>query len=68
MKKRVVFALIVLLCVGLIAPAVAFAQELLARSEILPPLALVTFGFLGLIGGAAGYVWRVRKGYEQRNS
>jgi hypothetical protein len=63
MRKRVILGLFLLLVVSIVAPAVAFGGELVGNatiSVVLPPLALVTFGFLALAGGIAGYAWRHR--------
>jgi hypothetical protein len=63
MKKRVVLGLFLLLAISIVVPAVAFGGELVGNatiSVILPPLALMTFGFLALVGGIAGYAWRHR--------
>jgi hypothetical protein len=61
MKRRtVVLVLTLLLGISIAAPALAYAQELLPAPDMVAPIALITFGFLGLIGGVTGYVWRHR--------
>jgi hypothetical protein len=58
MKKSAVVVLILLLSLVIIAPTFVFAEELLPAPDMAAPVALVSFGFLSLIGGVAGYVWR----------
>jgi hypothetical protein len=58
MKKSSVVALIVLFGLVIIAPTFVFAEELLPAPDMAAPVALVSFGLLGLVGGVAGYVWR----------
>lgn len=59
MKSRtVVFILIALLSLSIAVPAIAFAQDFLANPDIVPPIAMMTFGFVGLVGGTVGYFWR----------
>jgi hypothetical protein len=60
MRKRVVFLLVLLAGISLAAPALAFAQELLPGPEMVAPVALLTFGLLGMLGGIAGYIRRHR--------
>jgi hypothetical protein len=60
MRKRVVFLLVLLVGISLAAPALAYAQELLPAPELVAPVALLTFGFLGMLGGVAGYIRRHR--------
>jgi hypothetical protein len=55
-----IVGLVLLLGVSIGAPSLAFAQELLPTPDMAAPIALVTFGVLGLVGGMAGYVWRHR--------
>ncbi len=61
MQKRVAFVLIALLSLGIIAPTVVLAQELPITPDMWPPVSLVVFGLLGLVGGTAGYIWRQRQ-------
>jgi hypothetical protein len=60
MNKTFVVGLVLLVGVSIGAPSLAFAQELLPTPDMAAPVALVTFGVLGLVGGVAGYVWRHR--------
>ena len=60
MRKYVVLALGLLLLITIVAPAVAFAQEILPTPDMLAPIGLITFGIVGLGGGTAGYIWRHR--------
>jgi hypothetical protein len=60
MRKRVVFLLVLLAALSLAAPALAYAQEILPGPELMAPVALLTFGFLGMLGGVAGYIRRHR--------
>ena len=61
MSRKAVFAVIALLSLSIAVPAVAFAQDIFLRPDIVPPVAMVAFGFLGLVGGTLGYIWRQRK-------
>jgi hypothetical protein len=61
MQRKAVFVVIALLSLSIAVPAVAFAQEIFARPDLLPPVAMMAFGFLGLVGGTLGYIWRQRK-------
>jgi hypothetical protein len=60
MRKLVIVTLVVLVGVSIAAPSVAFAQELLPTPDMAAPLALLTFGSLGLVAGIAGYLRRHR--------
>jgi drug/metabolite transporter (DMT)-like permease len=60
-RKTVVFVVIALLSLSIAIPAVAFAQDFLSRPDLLPPVAMMAFGFVGLVGGTIGYFWRQRK-------
>lgn len=64
MRKRVVFLLVLLAGISLAAPALAYAQELLSGPELIAPVALLTFGLLGMLGGVAGYI-RLHRGENQ---
>jgi len=61
MRKNVVIALFLLLSISVSVPAVAYAQDLLATPDMVAPIAMITFGFVGLLGGVAGYVRRHSK-------
>jgi hypothetical protein len=61
MQRRVIFIVIALLSLSIAVPAVAFAQDFLVRPDLLPPIAMMTFGFVGLVGGTIGYIWRERQ-------
>jgi hypothetical protein len=61
MQRKTVFIVIALLSLSIAVPAVALAQDLFVRPDVLPPVAMMTFGFLGLVGGTIGYIWRQRK-------
>jgi len=61
MSRKAVFAVIALLSLSIAVPAVAFAQDIFLRPDVVPPVAMVAFGFLGLVGGTLGYIWRQRK-------
>jgi hypothetical protein len=61
MQRKVVFVVIALLSLSIAVPAVAFAQEIFVRPDVLPPVAMMAFGFLSLVGGTLGYLWRQRK-------
>jgi hypothetical protein len=61
MQKRAVFIVIALLSLSIAVPAVAFAQDFLASPDLLPPVAMMAFGFVGLVGGTVGYLWRQRQ-------
>lgn len=61
MQRKAVFVLIALLSLSIAVPAVAFAQDIFVRPDIVPPIAMVAFGFVGLVGGALGYYWRERR-------
>lgn len=61
MQKRVIFVLIALLSLSIAVPAVGFAQDFFASPDVLPPIAMMTFGLLGLVGGTVGYFWRQRQ-------
>ena len=58
--QRTVVVLVLLVVATILAPAIAYAQELLPTPEMAAPLGLLTFGLLGLVGGVAGYVRRHR--------
>lgn len=60
MRKVVIVTLVVLVGVSIGAPSMAFAQELLPTPDMAAPIALLTFGSLGLVAGVAGYVRRYR--------
>lgn len=60
MRKFFIIGLVVLIGISIAAPSLAFAQELLPTADMAAPVGLVTFGFLGLLGGVAGYTWRHR--------
>jgi hypothetical protein len=60
MKKFVIVGLAILFAISIAAPSLAFAQELLPTPDMAAPMALVTFGLLGLIGGTASYIRRHR--------
>jgi hypothetical protein len=61
MNRRIsIISLVLLVVVSIGAPSLAFAQELLPTPDMTAPLAMITFGILGLVGGVAGYVWRHR--------
>lgn len=58
MKSRtVIFILIALLSLSIAVPAIAFAQDFVSP-DMLPPVAMMAFGFVGLVGGTIGYFWR----------
>jgi uncharacterized membrane protein len=59
MKRTLIFVLVIL-GLSIAVPAFAFAQELLPVSDMAAPLAMISFGLLGLAGGAAGYLMRRR--------
>jgi hypothetical protein len=61
MSRKVVFVVIALLSLSIAVPAIAFAQDIFIRPDVLPPVAMMAFGFLGLVGGTLGYIWRQRK-------
>ena len=61
MQKKVAFVLIALLGLSIVAPSVVLAQEIPITPDMLPPVSLVVFGLLGLVGGTAGYIWRQRR-------
>jgi hypothetical protein len=61
MQRKVVFIVIALLSLSIAVPAIAFAQDILVRPDVLPPVAMMAFGVLGLVGGTLGYIWRQRK-------
>lgn len=56
--KRTILILALLAAAAVVAPAIAYAQELIPTPDMVAPLGLVTFGFLGLIGGVVGYIRR----------
>jgi len=60
MSKRVVTLLVLLVSISLAVPAFAYAQEFIPQPELVAPMALLTFGFLGMLGGVAGYIRRNR--------
>ena len=60
MRKLFIVGLLVLVGISIAAPSLVYAQELLPTPDMAAPMALVTFGLLGLVGGTAGYVWRHR--------
>jgi hypothetical protein len=57
-KKAIVFSLIALLSLSIALPAIASAQEFLVSPDMVPPVAMMAFGFVGLVGGTLGYFWR----------
>ena len=61
MQKKMAFVVVALLGLSIIAPATVFAQEIPITPDLLPPVGMVVFGFLGLVGGTLGYIWRQRK-------
>jgi hypothetical protein len=60
MRKVFIVTLVVLAGVSIGAPSIAFAQELLPTPDMAAPIALLTFGALGLVAGVAGYLRRHR--------
>lgn len=58
MRRNVVIALFLLLSISVAVPAVAYAQDLFATPDMAAPVAMVTFGLVGLVGGVAGYIRR----------
>ena len=60
MRKFVIAGLVVLFAISIAAPSLAFAQEILPTPDMAAPMALVTFGLLGLLGGTASYFRRHR--------
>jgi hypothetical protein len=60
MRKLFIVGLIALIGISVAAPSIAYAQELLPTADMAAPIALVTFGLLGLVSGAIGYLWRRR--------
>jgi hypothetical protein len=61
MQRKVVVIVIALLILSIALPAAAFAQDFLVRPDVLPPVAMMAFGVMGLVGGTLGYMWRQRK-------
>jgi protein-S-isoprenylcysteine O-methyltransferase Ste14 len=68
MKRAFVATLFLLLVISIAAPSLAFAQELIPTPEMVAPVAMVSFGLLGLIGGSAAYAWRHRRGTRPERS
>jgi len=60
-KRTIVFVLIGLLSLSIAVPAIAYAQEMFVSPDVVPPIAMMTFGFVGLVGGTLGYYWRQRQ-------
>ncbi|MEJ2209908.1 MAG: hypothetical protein P8129_12830 [Anaerolineae bacterium] len=60
MKKSVIVGLVIVIAISIAAPSLAYAQEILPTPDMAAPMALVTFGLMGLIGGTASYVRRHR--------
>ena len=60
MRKVFIITLVVLVGVSIAAPSIAFAQEMLPTPDMAAPIALLTFGSLGLVAGVAGYARRHR--------
>jgi hypothetical protein len=58
MRRNVAIALLLLLGLTIVVPAVAYAQDLLATPDMVAPIAMITFGIVGLLGGVAGYARR----------
>jgi hypothetical protein len=65
MQKVVVVTLVVLVGVSIGAPSMAFAQELLPTADMAAPIALLTFGSLGLVAGVVGYIRRHRPRFRR---
>lgn len=58
MRRNVAIALLLLLGLTIAVPTVAYAQDLLATPDMVGPIAMITFGIMGLLGGVAGYARR----------
>jgi hypothetical protein len=58
MRRNVAIALFLLLSLSIAVPAVAYARDLLSTPDMVAPIAMITFGLVGLVGGVAGYVRR----------
>jgi hypothetical protein len=59
-KKSVIVGLVIVLAISIAAPSLAYAQEILPSPDMAAPLALVTFGLVGLLGGTVSYLRRHR--------
>lgn len=60
MQRAFIVGLLVLAFVSAGVAYIALNQELLPTPDMAAPVGLLTFGFLGLVGGVAGYFWRYR--------
>lgn len=61
MRNRIALLLVLLVGISIAVPALAFAQGLFPGPEWVAPVALLTFGLLGMSGGVVGYIWRHRR-------
>jgi hypothetical protein len=58
MRRNVAIALFLLLGLSIAVPAAAYAQDIFPTPDMVAPIAMITFGFVGLVGGVAGYIRR----------